>query len=244
MGTKVSKVAVLLVLLLAVLMLACNHPNQPAVTHTIEGGVSLQEIRDWRPDFDELTWFETIEEAVANNEISKWHDAVTEDDTFNEIDEHVALFEGEERFILFFRARNALGSDVIVRYLGWLKSVEETVYYSAVVGGGGTSWDFFKDSVRRHRLDEVGEVRFNVAQFNTSQLHSVDDKTFIWGLSQTSRIHTMQIEGQSPTNIIPVQLDGEAAYFWYFEDLQTDKPLGFQDLREYVEGDLVITMDD
>lgn len=248
MTARAHSALIYTLLLSAILMtvLACSYGDRPTVTTTIEGEAgSIQEIKDWRPDFDELTWFETAEEAVVNNEISRWHDTVAEDETFKEVDKSIALFEGEERFTYFFRARNALGNDVVVRYFGWLKSTEDAVYYSAATGGGGMSWEFFKDSVRRMRIDEVGEVRMCFNLFNSNQLGAVDDtKIFIWGLSQTPRIKTMRIEGQSPTNIIPLELDGEQAFFWYFEDLQTDKPITFQDLRQHTEGELIITMDD
>ena len=43
--------------------------------------------------------------------------------------------------------------------------------------------------------------------------------------------------------ILNVEINGEKAYFWYYEDLKTDKSLSFKDVRKYSEGELIITMD-
>jgi len=203
----------------------------------IEGDASsLQEIRDWRPDFDEVEWFETLEEAVEHGRSAEG--------MYREINEPIALFKGEERVTFFFRTQVPSGEDALGVSKGWIKQRDDKVYYIDLVING-LWWINLKGSVERHRLDEVGEVRFYFNQFNAHQLSAVDDdKTFIWGLSQTPRIHTLQVEGQSPDNIIPVELDGETAYFWYFEDFQTDRSLVFQEMRRQVDGDMIVTMDD
>ena len=231
---KALTIALLLAFCLAALF-GCNNDDSRVRTGatTIIGG-SLQEARDWRPDFDEVEWFETLEEAVANNELPEGHRFLT-------VEEHIALFEGEERVTFFFRSKNQVGSDVIVFYTGFLKREGDRTYYTPFFGGSGRSRLLFRNTARLG-LDDVGEVRYAIS-LSGRQFDATDDnKIFIWGLSQTSRIYTLQVEGQPPTNIIPVDMDGETIYFWYFEDLQTDKPLAFYDLNQHTEGELVITM--
>ena len=77
-----------------------------------------------------------------------------------------------------------------------------------------------------------------------TQVFNLDHtKTFIWGISQTKRIKNLRIEGQPVTNVIEVEMDGEPAFFWYFDDLTTDIPLSFSDLNKQTEGEVVITID-
>jgi len=246
MTSKTFKMLTLTALLLTALSMtlsACDGNDSVARASSAlirEGGSNDgQSWRDWRPNFDELEWFETAEEAVYHNKLPENHSLQT-------VDEHIAIFKGEERITFFFRTQNMTGNDVVMFYTGWLKREGDKVYYSPFMGGSGVSQNSLNSEARLFGLDEIGEIRYSISMLgNASQIQATDDnKTFVWGLSQTPRIHTLQIERQSPTNIIPIQLDGETAYFWYFEDLQTDKPLGFQDLTQYTEGELIITMDD
>ena len=50
------------------------------------------------------------------------------------------------------------------------------------------------------------------------------EKRFIWGNSKSESVFNLKIEGQEPTGIIPYECFGEQRYFWYYEDLQSDKP--------------------
>jgi len=131
-------------------------------------------------------------------------------------------------------SKNLRERDVLAFQTGWLKQEDDNTYYAAFTVGSGWVWNWHKRFARTFDLDEIGEVRYCIVLHSASQRDAVDDnKTFVWGLSQTSRIKTMRIEGQLPTNIIPLELDGERAYFWYFEDLS-----------QHTEGELIITMDD
>jgi hypothetical protein len=47
---------------------------------------------------------------------------------------------------------------------------------------------------------------------------------FIWGLCVFDEIHTLKIEGEKPTEIIPYMAFGKTEYFWYYSDLKSDKP--------------------
>lgn len=50
------------------------------------------------------------------------------------------------------------------------------------------------------------------------------EKRFIRGDTNSEKIFNLKIEGQEPTEIIPYECFGEQWYFWYYEDLQSDKP--------------------
>lgn len=50
------------------------------------------------------------------------------------------------------------------------------------------------------------------------------EKRFIWGDTDSVEVLSLEIEGQKPTEIIPYKCFGKQWYFWYYEDLQSDKP--------------------
>lgn len=52
----------------------------------------------------------------------------------------------------------------------------------------------------------------------------VEGKRFIFGSLDAEYVKRLKIEGQSPTEIIEYTLYGEKRYFWYYENLISDKP--------------------
>lgn len=47
---------------------------------------------------------------------------------------------------------------------------------------------------------------------------------FIYGSFGTEKVKTIKIEGQSPTEVIEYMVKGKKEYFWYYENLISDKP--------------------
>lgn len=47
---------------------------------------------------------------------------------------------------------------------------------------------------------------------------------FVFGTLSTEKVKTLKIEGQSPTEIIEYTSLGNKEYFWYYENLISDKP--------------------
>ncbi len=50
------------------------------------------------------------------------------------------------------------------------------------------------------------------------------EKRFVYGDTKDEKIFKLKIEGQEPTGIIPYESFDEQWYFWYYEDLKSDKP--------------------
>ena len=51
-----------------------------------------------------------------------------------------------------------------------------------------------------------------------------EKKRFLWGISAFDDIYKLRIEGQAPTEIIPYVEFDQQFYFWYYDDIQSDKP--------------------
>ena len=50
------------------------------------------------------------------------------------------------------------------------------------------------------------------------------EKRFCWGISDYEKVNDLVIEGQRPTAVIPYTACDNQSYFWYYEDIQSDKP--------------------
>ena len=188
------------------------------------------------PDIDELHFFSTIEEAVEHNTM--------EDFPIRHIDEIIKLLESDEYAVLFFRVNMSSGNDVIYVFKFIIQETNGKPYYSTPVIATIVSWEAHKLFIKRGKLDEIGEIRAGISRDSLRWFRVDEAKNFFWGLSQTERVRNLRIEGQLVTEVIEVELDGETAFFWYFEDLVTDKKPTFKDLRQYTEGEFIITMDE
>lgn len=183
---------------------------------------------------DEVPYFTTVEEAMANN--------VLYDEAIKYVGKPITWFKHDIHAVLFAIYDAHGGSDTIFVYRFFTKDYPETLI-SRPISSMGIVWEGHKDSVRMMRLDEIGEIRLSLSLYNRGHLFAVDNtKNFIWGLSQTERVRNLIIEGQQVTEVIEIELDGEIAFFWYFEDLITDKPLIFNDIRTYVDGEMAVAM--
>jgi hypothetical protein len=55
-------------------------------------------------------------------------------------------------------------------------------------------------------------------------VYITEENRFIFGGLDPEYVKRLKIEGQSPTEIIEYTLYGEKRYFWYYENLISDKP--------------------
>ena len=182
---------------------------------------------------EDVLYYNSVEEAVAHNNL----------DTFNtkHIGEQIKLFRHDNIAVLFFKT-NEFNKDAIYMLKFYIKESGGT-QFSSPISGSNIQWEAHKAAVRMNNCDETGEIRLCIELLNTSQVFNVDNtKTFVWGVSQTENVNDLEIEGQSATEVIEVELDGEVGYFWYFDDLETEKPLAFEDIRKYTHGELIITI--
>jgi len=186
------------------------------------------------PDPNNYQYYGTLEEAVANNTLE------TSNVTY--INEKIKLFENDKFAVLFFKS-NVHGKDTLYAFKFFVREIDGTPHYSPPIVGANIMWAAHILSVKNGKLDELGEVRLSISR-DSLRLFRIDDtKNFFWGISQSENAKKLKIEGQPATEVIEINMDGNAGYFWYFDDLKTTKEPIFQSLTEYKEGDFIITMD-
>ena len=186
------------------------------------------------PNPEDYQYYDTLDEAIT-------HDTFVTGNVTH-IDERIKLFQNSQYAVLFFKS-NMYGNDALYVFKFYVREINGTPHYSSPIVGGNIMWKAHKLSVQQMNLDAVGEVRLCISRDSLRQFRIDNTKNFFWGISSSPKAKNLKIEGQPATEVIPVKMDGDTAYFWYFADLKTDKKPVFQDIQKYVKGDFDITMD-
>jgi len=183
---------------------------------------------------NDFQYYSTLDEAVAYN--------TGETSNVTHIDKRIKLFENDKYAVLFFIS-NMYDRDALYVFKFYVRKIDEKPHYSPPIVATDIMWAAQKVAVQKMKLDAIGEVRLCISQDSLRMFRVDDSKNFFWGISQSPKAKNLKIEGQHATEVIPVKMDGDTVYFWYFADLKTDKKPVFQDIQKYVKGDFVITMD-
>ena len=115
------------------------------------------------------------------------------------------------------------------------------IFYTKVDGYGNTMfsrivsprWIYFNLHMRRYgifEMTEIGEIRYGIHMYRwpnnwwvSTRVGEHISQRPAWGISQTERVHNLRVDGQEVTEVIELEFNGERIFFWYFEDLKTDR---------------------
>jgi hypothetical protein len=254
-GSLKMRLSLVAMMILSLTLVGCiSFPNSQAARQTaivdektgrrtiVENGEELitDAVAYWRDYYlksGELEYFDTIEEAMANN--LHFLDALPK--TIYEI---VKIFEYDNLIMLFFTSDELRDEMILYKAFALFEERGEGIYYSNFFWGMPNSWSLNRESIERLGLyDEISRMRFLVSYASALNRHSINpSNNFIWGLSQSSNTIHLRIDGQLVDGTIPVELDSQQVYFWYFEDLRPEGSLNFRNPTEHHEGQAVITM--
>lgn len=73
-------------------------------------------------------------------------------------------------------------------------------------------------------FEDILRTNLNMLEYRSDMSICPGEKRFVYGDTKDEKVFKLEIEGQEPTEIIPYQCFGETRYFWYYEDLESDKP--------------------
>lgn len=136
------------------------------------------------------------------------------------IDEVIKRIENEEYILLYFRSvkdknqecftmakfkkKEIGGKEKYYFLLCYPREDEKNAWYSGD----------FKDNIEGHLVlfDYMQDININPSKGR-----------FLYGASYFEEIYNLKIEGQRPTEIIPYKSLGKQWYFWYYENLNSDK---------------------
>ncbi|MBF2593316.1 hypothetical protein [Listeria welshimeri] len=193
--------------------------NGTITKQTITKGDSKDE------DEVELSYYDTIEDAVKNNTFVS--DEEEDSSYLNKkvIKEKVLLLENETDAILFFIG-NAIEAedhnDSLVVYKFKVNKDGNQIKYSTPTDAVQVFG--YVEKGRYNRGGSKYEIQTGLNLYNANQSFNLYPETtkFQWGMSFNKNAPNLTINGKHPTKVIPIKLNGDDCFFWYYEDLKYD----------------------
>lgn len=219
MNKKVRFIAGILVFA-SLSIFGCAKSHDGNVTVTFEG--SDMENYKKAPDDSELHYYNTIKEAILSSEFD-------EDDRVDNVKKVAKVLEKDNECVVLFTSEiNNL--DCLVVYKLKIKKNKDNISYSTPYFSKIRAWaadksliqTTFKSSKKLETLKE--KVKSDLLLNNNQGIYDIGDipnKT-AWGLWKDDSIEQLKIEGVSPTDVIELEMDGDEAYLWYYENLKLD----------------------
>ena len=175
---------------------------------------------DHYPRPDQVEYLYTIDDIVLRG------DFVNDDGVPYTIEPITSIHN--EDFAIFFRKKTISNSDWIILDLHYAKHESGETTYSRRILSNFVHWTQHKSTGAMLDLTHVGEVRYFVHLYPfssaTLELAGIEaQQRPVFGLSGTEAIRSLKIEGQPVTEVIETKLDYDIVYFWYFENLLTEK---------------------
>ena len=157
---------------------------------------------------------EAVQTLAPPEEIYRWH-----------VDEVIFQKESDEYMVLYYRAILNKNVECFTFIKLKKKQIDGAVKYTALF------WESFEHTNKKQLVDIDlygfnGYVQSNLHLADMERDMSVEPgvKRFVWSATTYDDIYKLKIEGQAPTEIIPYMEFDQQFYFWYYDDIQSDKP--------------------
>ncbi|MBC1528564.1 hypothetical protein HCJ05_13810 [Listeria seeligeri] len=176
----------------------------------------------------ELSYYDTIEDAVKGSNFAMDEEEKEEGASYTNkkvIKEKVLFLESETDALLFFIGNfieDKDYTDALVVYKFKVKQEGNQTKYSTPTNGMQIAASAEKD-IYEYRGSK-GEITSCLNLYNAYQNYNLYPETtqLQWGISRDKNAPNLTINGEHPTKVIPIELDGDDCYFWYYEDLKYD----------------------
>jgi hypothetical protein len=179
---------------------------------TITYNVSYERPSKSYEDDSKLIYADSKEEAIAKS------DELENYPYMKSVDDVVWEDENEQYAAMFYHTVKIWRWEGIALCKFKIRKIDDQKQYALTkiyVIEAHTNW---------FRSDPLDTVQTRALAFDIWAKYSIEDgKRFFWGSLGTEKVKTLKIEGQSPTGIVEYTLLGEPEYFWYYEDIDSDK---------------------
>ncbi|MBF2468353.1 hypothetical protein IA919_11245 [Listeria welshimeri] len=211
-----------------------NHENTATITKSQttktgdNGTITKQTITNDDSEAEqevERSYYNTIEDAVKGSNFAIDEEEGVSYTNKKEIKEKVLFLESDTDALLFFIGNfieNKDDSDALVVYKFKVKKEGNQTKYSTPTNGAQVAASSEKDNYEYS--GSKGEIKSCLNLLNAYQSFNLYPETtqLQWGLSRNKNAPNLTINGKHPTKVIPIVLDGDDCYFWYYEDLKYD----------------------
>ncbi|WP_270999961.1 hypothetical protein [Listeria seeligeri] len=173
----------------------------------------------------ERSYYDTIEDAVKGSNFAIDEEEGVSYTNKKVIKEKVLFLESETDALLFFIGNfieDKDYTDALVVYKFKVKKEGNQTKYSTPTNATQIAAESEKESY------EYGgskyEIQTSLNLNNAYQSFNLYPETteLQWGMSYDKNAPNLTINGEHPTKVIPIELDGDECYFWYYEDLKYD----------------------
>ncbi|WP_270893617.1 hypothetical protein [Listeria welshimeri] len=211
-----------------------NHENTATITKSQttntgdNGTITKQTITndDSEAEQDvERSYYNTIEDAVKGSNFAIDEEEGISYTNKKVIKKKVLFLESDTEALLFFIGNfieSKDDSDALVVYKFKVKKEGNQTKYSTPTNGAQVAASSEKDNYEYS--GSKGEIKSCLNLLNAYQIFNLYPETtqLQWGLSRNKNAPNLTINGKHPTKVIPIVLDGDDCYFWYYEDLKYD----------------------
>ncbi|MDR2598897.1 MAG: hypothetical protein LBC73_01310 [Oscillospiraceae bacterium] len=199
------------------------------------------------PPPDAMEYYDSIEDAIKSKSSTGMHGTelpYTGEITRLILNETNALFfiinpEGRERSLIYI-------------YFFYVNDESGNTMFSRVMTRGFIDIEQWLNSISLFNFNDIGEIGYSILScwaehWSAENIQANLPQRPVWGISQTEKVRNLVIEGQPVTEVIEFEYNGKPIFFWYFEDLETDKRPNYlenlDDNLEYDVGEMDISMD-
>lgn len=170
----------------------------------------------------ENIYYDSMQEALLNSTIS----LELEEQYRRNIDEEIKLFENDKYALLFYRSIKDKKEEAFnhVRFNVDMENGKKMYQFEQMRGETARYNSIYLDNAR-----EVIENFIIASEIIGSIGINPEEERFIYGtvckdfFEEGESIENLKIEGQKPDEIIEYESFGRTWYFWYYNDLQSDK---------------------
>ncbi|WP_207578180.1 hypothetical protein [Listeria seeligeri] len=174
------------------------------------------------------SYYDTIEDAVKGSNFAMDEEEKEEGASYTNkkvIKEKVLFLESETDALLFFIGNLLEGKDdddALVVYKFKVKQEGNKTKYSTPTNATQVAAGSEKRGYERRGSKQEIQTCLNL--YNAYQSFNLYPETtqLQWGMSYDKNAPNLTINGEHPTKVIPIEMDGDECYFWYYEDLKYD----------------------
>lgn len=171
----------------------------------------------------ENIYYDSMQEALLNSTIS----LELEEQYRRNIDEEIKLFENDKYALLFYRSIKDKKEEAfnLVRFRIQSGENNNKQYRAEHMTGHMHKYN----DIYISNAEEVIESALWVSEVEKTLGINTDEKRFTYGtvcedfFEEGENIENLKIEGQKPDEIIEYESFGRTWYFWYYNDLQSNK---------------------
>lgn len=188
--------------------------NKPEIDITYSGG--MDEVNE--DEIPDDYYYSTVESAMQNADIE------TEDgcEYQRNIDEIIETFENDNYITIYFRSIKSESEESFTMAKFKKKNINDNQKYCFL---SETLNVAKKGSLIENNTRKLVVNALTMMDYMQGENIEANEKKFLWGICRDSKIYSLKIEDQKPDGIIKYNVFNREEYFWYYEDLKSDKPV-------------------